>query len=62
MRRNTLQHTLPFEHREIWARLPVEQRRQCQDLCRRLLRAVMEHDERVREEEGHEREDSRRPS
>ena len=63
MRRSTVQHTLPFEHREIWESLPLEQCQQCRALCRQLLRAVMEHDDRVSgEEESHEREDSHRTS
>jgi len=64
MRRDTLlrssQHTLPFERRDIWERLPAEQRRQCCSLCHQLLREVVEHDERLSgEEEGYEREDPR---
>ena len=63
MHRSTSQHTLPFEHREIWESLPVEERQQCRDFCRQLLRAVMEHDERLSgEEESDEREDSCRTS
>jgi hypothetical protein len=65
MRRDTLvrssQHTLPFERRAIWESLPVEQRRQCADLCRQLLRAVMEDGERLSGEgQSDEREDPRR--
>jgi len=44
------QHTLAFARREIWQSIPVEQRRQCGELCEQLLRAVLQNEERERSE------------
>lgn len=46
------QHTLPFVRREIWQSLPAEQRRQCSDLCRQLLRAIIEYEEAFNREDS----------
>ena len=40
------QHTLAFARREIWQSIPVEQRRQCCELCEQLLRAVLQNEDR----------------
>lgn len=48
------QHTLPFTRQEIWRSLPVEQRRQCGELCEQLLRAVLQDEEQRGSEEDHD--------
>jgi len=53
------QHTLAFARREIWQGIPVEQRRQCGELCEQLLRAVLQHEDRARSEADDDRQDSR---
>jgi len=53
------QHTLAFARREIWQSIPVEQRRQCSELCEQLLRAVLQNEERERSEADDDRQDSR---
>lgn len=47
----TGQHTLPFARQEIWRSIPVEQQRQCRELCEQLLRAVLQDEEPRRREE-----------
>jgi hypothetical protein len=49
------QRTLPFARPDLWDQLPEAIRRQCQDLCRQLLQAVVEREELLRRE--YERED-----
>ncbi|HUI62474.1 MAG TPA: hypothetical protein VLX90_19760 [Steroidobacteraceae bacterium] len=53
------QHTLAFARREIWQGIPVGERRQCGELCERLLRAVLQNEERERSEADDDRKDSR---
>jgi len=53
------QHTLAFARHEIWQSIPVEQRRQCGELCERLLRVVLQNGERARSEADDDRKDSR---
>jgi hypothetical protein len=48
---NVRQHTLPFARQEIWRSMPVEQRRQCTELCEQLLRAVLEGEGQSESEE-----------
>ncbi len=47
----TRQHTLPFARHEIWRSIPIEERRQCGELCEQLLRAVLQAEEQRRREE-----------
>ena len=56
------QHTLAFVRRELWQSLPVEQRRECRELCEELLRAVLQHEEREGSETNDNGKDSRRTS
>jgi hypothetical protein len=53
------QHALPFTRHERWQSLPVQQRRQCCELCEQLLRAVLQDEEGEGREVNDGREDQR---
>ena len=48
---STRQRTLSLARHEIWRSIPLEQQRQCRELCEQLLRAVLQDEEQQRREE-----------